>query len=184
MLFIFSDLLHSVWQSLGPSTLGHMHSFSLFFFFTAVCVSVAQSCLTLCDPVDCSPPGFSVHRILQARMLEWVAISFSRGSSQPRDKTRVFLIAGRLFSIWATREAFYGWVIFSCIYVERMAISSNAFPVFIEMIMWFFCLLRELLMWCSGKKKKNPPGNAGISGSVGPIPRLGRSPREGNGYPL
>ena len=46
---------------------------------------VAQSCLTLCDPMDCSPPGSSVHGILQARILEWVAISFSRGSSQPRD---------------------------------------------------------------------------------------------------
>ena len=42
---------------------------------------VAQSCLTLCDPMDCSPPGFSVHGIFQARVLEWVAISFSRGSS-------------------------------------------------------------------------------------------------------
>ena len=42
---------------------------------------VAQSCLTLCDPVDCSPPGSSVHGILQARILEWVVISFSRGSS-------------------------------------------------------------------------------------------------------
>ena len=46
-----------------------------------------QSCLTLCDPMDSSPPGSSVHRILQARILEWVAISFSRGSSQPRDQT-------------------------------------------------------------------------------------------------
>ena len=46
---------------------------------------VAQSCLTLCDPEDCSPPGSSVPRILQARILEWVAISSSRGSSQPRD---------------------------------------------------------------------------------------------------
>ena len=44
---------------------------------------VAQSCPTLCDPVDCSPPGFSIHGILQARILEWVAISFSRGSSDP-----------------------------------------------------------------------------------------------------
>ena len=46
-----------------------------------------QSCPTLCDFMDCSPPGFSVHGILQARMLEWVAISFSRGSSYPRDGT-------------------------------------------------------------------------------------------------
>ena len=65
---------------------------------------VAQSCLTLCDPMDCSPPGFSIHEIFQAWVLEWVAISFSRGSSQPRDWTRVSRIAGRRFTIWATRE--------------------------------------------------------------------------------
>ena len=46
---------------------------------------VAQSCPTLCEPMDCSPPGSSVHGIVQARILEWVAVSFSRGSSQPRD---------------------------------------------------------------------------------------------------
>ena len=63
---------------------------------------VAQSCLTLCDPVDCSLPGFSVHGILQARVLEWVAISFSRGSSQHRDWTQVSRIAGRRFNLWAT----------------------------------------------------------------------------------
>ena len=57
---------------------------------------VAQSCPTLCDPVDCIPPGSSAHGILQARILEWVAISFSRGSSQPRDQTQVSCIAGRL----------------------------------------------------------------------------------------
>ena len=50
-----------------------------------VCVSVAQACPTLCDPMDCSPPGSSVHGILQARILDWVAISLSRGSSQPRN---------------------------------------------------------------------------------------------------
>ena len=50
-----------------------------------VLVLVAQSCLTLCDPIDCSPPGSSVHGILQARILERIAIPFSRGSSQPRD---------------------------------------------------------------------------------------------------
>ena len=65
---------------------------------------VTQSCLTLCDPMDCSPPGSSVHEILQARIMEWVAISFSRGSSQPRHRTRVSCIAGRLFTIWVTRE--------------------------------------------------------------------------------
>ena len=49
------------------------------------CGLVAKSCPTLCNPINCSPPGFSVHEILQARILEWVAISFSRGSSQPRN---------------------------------------------------------------------------------------------------
>ena len=66
---------------------------------------VAQSCQTLCDPVDCSPPFFSVHEIFQARILEWVAISFSRGSNWPKDQTQVSCIAGRLFTIWATRES-------------------------------------------------------------------------------
>ena len=50
---------------------------------------VAKSYPTLCDPMDCSPPGSSVHGILQARILEWVAISFSRGSSRPRDRTHI-----------------------------------------------------------------------------------------------
>ena len=60
---------------------------------------VTQSCPTLCDPMDCSLPGSSVHRIFQARVLEWVAISFSRGSSQPRDRTQVSCTAGRCFTI-------------------------------------------------------------------------------------
>ena len=49
-----------------------------------ICCSVTQSCPTLCDPVDCSPPGSSVREILQARILEWLAVPISRGSSQPR----------------------------------------------------------------------------------------------------
>ena len=57
-----------------------------------------QSYLTLCNPVDCSPPGSSVHGVSQARKLEWVAISSSRGSSRPRDGTQVSRIAGRLFT--------------------------------------------------------------------------------------
>ena len=66
---------------------------------------VAQSYWTLCDPMDCCPPGSSVHGILQARILEWVAISSSRGSPRPRDRTHVSCTAGRFFTIWATREA-------------------------------------------------------------------------------
>ena len=58
---------------------------------------VTQSCPTLCGPVDCSPPGSSIHGIFQARVLEWVAISFSRESSWPRDRTYVSCIAGRCY---------------------------------------------------------------------------------------
>ena len=69
-----------------------------------VCVLGTQSCPTLCNPMDYSLPGSSVHGILQARILEWVAIFFSKGSSLPRDWTWVSCIAGSFFIIWATRE--------------------------------------------------------------------------------
>ena len=78
-----------------------------------VCLLVAQSCPTLCDPMNCSSPGTSVHGILQARTLELVAIPFSRGSSQPRDRTQVSCIAGRFFTVLATREALY-----ICVYIH------------------------------------------------------------------
>ena len=68
-------------------------------------VKVTQSCPTLCDPMDCSQPGSSVHGIHQARVLEWVAIPFSRGFSQSRDQIQGSHIASGFFIIWATREA-------------------------------------------------------------------------------
>ena len=77
------------WQSPGKNTGVGCH-------FLLQCMKVksesevAQSCLTLSDPMDCSPPGASVHGILQARILEWVAMTSSRGSSQPRDSTRIY----------------------------------------------------------------------------------------------
>ena len=64
-----------------------------------------QSWMTLCDPMDCSLTGSSVHEILQARILGCVAMPFSRGSSQPRDRTYVSCFTGRYVTIWATREA-------------------------------------------------------------------------------
>ena len=70
----------------------------------AVLCLVAQSCLIRCDPMDYSPPSSSVRGILQARILECVAISSSKGSSQPRDQTQVSSIAGGLFTIWVIRE--------------------------------------------------------------------------------
>ena len=91
---------------------------------------VAQSCPTLCDPMDCSLPGSSIHGILQARALEWGAIAFSRGYSQPRDWTQVSHIAGRHFNLWATREAWKTvWgtlknknrvIVWSCNHLEKM----------------------------------------------------------------
>ena len=70
----------------------------------ALWVKVTQSCPTLCDPMD-----YTLHGILQVRMLEWVAFPFSRVSSQPRDRTQVSLIAGGFFTSWATREAQEYW---------------------------------------------------------------------------
>ena len=75
------------------------------FFEEAELCQVIQSCLTLSDPMDCSLPGSSVCGILQAIILEWVAISSSRGFAQCRDQTRVSHIAGRFFTIRAAREA-------------------------------------------------------------------------------
>ena len=72
---------------------------------SCVCVLTVQSCPALCDPVDCNPSGSLSTGILQARILEWVAIPFSRGSSQPRDQTQVSCIADRFFTLWAIREA-------------------------------------------------------------------------------
>ena len=65
----------------------------------AVLCLVAQPCLTLCDPMDCGPPGASVHGILHARILEWVAMPSSRGSAQPRDRIQGSCIAGRFFTV-------------------------------------------------------------------------------------
>ena len=58
-----------------------------------VCAKSSQSCPTLCNPMDCSPPGFSVHETLQARILEWIAMPSSRGHSQPRDLTSVSYVS-------------------------------------------------------------------------------------------
>ena len=81
--------LPRLWDSPGKNTGEGCH-----FLFQCMKVEsereVAQSCPTLSDPMDCSLPGSSVHEIFQARILEWVAISFSRGSSRPRDQTQVF----------------------------------------------------------------------------------------------
>ena len=90
------------------------------------CVLVAQSCLTL--SMDCSPPGSSVHEIFQARILERVAISFSRGSSQPRDRTRVSCTAGRSFTNWATRDLLIAATVFLSAQVQKLWDHHGFFP--------------------------------------------------------
>ena len=109
---------------------------------------VTQSCPTLCDPMDCSLPGSSVHGIFQARVLEWVAISFSRWSSWPRDWTWVSRIAGRRFTIWADYQsskvlldyrasAHSTWATDTLIiYVLVLVIKCNQPPVFNCSLHW------------------------------------------------
>ena len=88
-----------------------------------MCAKLLQSYLTLHDPVDYSPPGSSVHGILQARILEWIAIPFSRGSFCPKGRTQVSCIADRFFIFWATMEAPTYTVEFCFIFVARASID-------------------------------------------------------------
>ena len=99
---IFYNVIYFSWVSFILRLSDFLVSHTL---LSAVLCSVAQSCLTLCDPMDCSPPAYSVHRISQSRILEWVAISPSKGSSQPRDRTWVSCIGRQILYHWATREA-------------------------------------------------------------------------------
>ena len=94
-------------------------------YICVVMVLVAQLCPTLCDPVDCSPPGTSLCGILQAGILKWVAIPFSRGSFWPEDWLCVSCLAGRFFTFWATRGAclcvflfHLGYFLYSSIYLS------------------------------------------------------------------
>ena len=136
-----------VQQNLGSYPTGSREACSVY------ALKSAQSCPTLCDALDCSPPGFSVYEILQAGILEWVAIPFSREFSRPREWTQVSCIADRFFSIWTTREACY--IIFPCLSLH-LATDRWGFP--------------------SGSNSKASVCNAEDLGS---IPGLGRSPGEG-----
>ena len=90
--------------------------------------SVTKSCLTLCNPLDCSPPGSSVHGISQARILEWVAISFSKGSSPPRDQTRVSCIGRWILHHQATREAHGTMYLSKFVKSVTITISTDVTP--------------------------------------------------------
>ena len=96
------------WSPCRDSFTGSFYTLICCFIFNMMCAGglVSKSCPTLATPwTVCGLPGSSVHGIFQARILEWVAISFSRGSSWPRNWTQVSCTIGRFFTSWATREA-------------------------------------------------------------------------------
>ena len=91
----------------------HTHTQTHTHTHTHMCVHAQslQLCLNICDPMDCSPPGSSVHGILQTRILKWVAMLSSRGSSQPNDQMSLMspALAGRFFTTSTTWEAQHSW---------------------------------------------------------------------------
>ena len=110
---------------------------------------VTQSCLTFCNHIDCSPLGSCVQGILQTRILEWVVMPSSRGSSQTRDQIQVFHIAGRFFTIWATR------IIRSFIISVEVTWKHHwnwswkpGFETYLPLMAWEPCW-RQGLMWAS-----------------------------------
>ena len=112
--WISQDILPFIYSSIYPHTHPSIHPNShplkdpLRLSSTTISVLVSQSYLTLCDPMGSSPPGTSAHGTLQARILECIAISFSEGFSQPRDRILISLsssLVGRFSTVWATREA-------------------------------------------------------------------------------
>ena len=99
---------------------------------SCVCVLVAQLCPPLGDPTDCSLPGSSVHGILQARILEWLAMPFPRGSFWLRDRPWVSHTAGGFFTIWATREAKRSYTVFN--------LSFSDWNVHLSYLMQKYCI--------------------------------------------
>ena len=128
-------------------------------------VSVSRSVmLTLCNPTDCSPPGSSVHGILQARILEWVAMPFGRWSSQPRDRTWVSHTEGRFFTIWATR---------------KVPSTREDKPIFRLWILSFWDISDIMHFLCAAKSLQSCPTLCNpIDGSPPGSPSLGFSRQE------
>ena len=104
---------------------------------------VTQLCPALCNPMNCSPSGSFDLGILQARILEWVAISFSKGSSWPRDETWVSCNSGRLFTIWARREAFLLFKELLLTFLGRQVYWQQITSVFV-------CLEKVFLLYQAG----------------------------------
>ena len=105
---------------------------------------VTQLCPTLCDPMDCSLSGSSVHGIFQARVLEWITISFSRGSSWPRNQTPVSCITGRRFTIWAKAFSKYLLPIYSLLLCFLNSVIWKTFLKFSIFHAMFLSYLRKI----------------------------------------
>ena len=117
-------------------------------FIVSVCVCVCLSVYVcalshfnhvwLCDPVDHSPPGSTVHGIFWARILQWAVVSSSRESSRPRDQTRTSCIAGRFFITWAIKEVPSLWIIIDKSIHNIKLHKSACFPVHFLWFRWSF----------------------------------------------
>ena len=158
---------------------------------------VTQSWLTFSDLMACSPPASCVHGILQARILEWVAISFSRGFFWPRNWTRVSHIAGRHFIDWATREALVDTEYWRHLDTEDLLLPSptqrlanmltfllcsttNKYLATdweqygVSLYQWALWIKLELGWFLADAVVKNPPANAGDARDMGWIPGAGK----------
>ena len=127
---------------------GPFNKYCLIYKFTKV--KVTQSCLTLCDSMDCSLPGSSVHGISQASIPEWVAISFSRGFSEPRDQTQVFCILGWFFTAWAIREA---WILKNkcCLVLTVTYKLRTYFQLILWLISWLLYTWIMIQLLCGDR---------------------------------
>ena len=101
------------------------------YFKRVVKVLVTQPCLTHCNPMDCSPPVSSIRGILQARILEWVAIRFPRGSSWPRDQSPISYIAGRFFSVEPLGKPIFNHVANTFLVINRTLPSYTILILYI-----------------------------------------------------
>ena len=137
----------STWASLTPHWQCDSRPRGILYFGE---VKVSQSCPTLCNPMD-----YTVHEILQARVVEWVAFPFSRGSSQPRDWTQVSHTAGRFFTSWATREGLYFGKNGKKFQSQPLSVRMGVRPWFFlwclldksDYCLQFFCLSRLPFFW-------------------------------------
>ena len=109
-------------------------------------VLVTESCSILCNPMDCRPPGSSVHGILQAGILEWITIPFSRESSQPRNQVQVSCLADRFFTFWVTREDLQRSQVSLA---HSLCTSFQTFPGFLCLSVHLFCLFLKIVVKCA-----------------------------------